>query len=199
MSNQKVNAVNQNKSNDKPLSFGMKLIAGGMAGISEILVMYPMDVIKTRYQLQSSGNVDTNRHKSSILGTLRNIVRNEGFWKLYRGILPPILLESPKRAIKFSCNEQYTPFVNEFFSSTLSGQMWMVPVTTGLLAGWTEAFIVVPFDLVKIRLQDPNSSSRYNGTFDCVTKIAREEGIQAFGKVFDFFEWKCLFSFLGIG
>ena len=26
---------------------------------------------------------------------------------LYRGILPPILVETPKRAIKFSANEQY--------------------------------------------------------------------------------------------
>ena len=30
---------------------------------------------------------------------------------------------------------------------------WL-PVATGVAAGSTEAFVVVPFDLVKIRLQD---------------------------------------------
>lgn len=42
------------------------------------------------------------------------------------------------------------------------------------MAGCTEAFIVVPFDLVKIRLQAPDSV--YKSTFDCIRSIAINEG-----------------------
>ncbi len=31
-------------------------------------------------------------------------------WRMYRGIIPPILVEAPKRAIKFAANDAYKPF-----------------------------------------------------------------------------------------
>lgn len=49
-------------------------------------------------------------------------------------------------------------------------------VLTGATAGATEAFVVVPFELVKIRLQDKAQASKYNGMIDCVQKIIRTEG-----------------------
>lgn len=70
-------------------------------------------------------------------------------------------------------------------------------VLTGATAGVTESFVVVPFELVKIRLQgkairgdygfrlrmtdvdvstDKAQASKYNGMIDCVTKIIRQEG-----------------------
>ena len=36
----------------KPLPFHWNLFAGAVAGVSEILCFYPLDVIKTRFQLQ---------------------------------------------------------------------------------------------------------------------------------------------------
>ena len=49
-------------------------------------------------------------------------------------------------------------------------------ILTGATAGATEAFVVVPFELVKIRLQDRASAGKYNGMVDCVTKIVKAEG-----------------------
>lgn len=49
-------------------------------------------------------------------------------------------------------------------------------ILTGATAGATEAFVVVPFELVKIRLQDRASAGKYSGMVDCVTKIIRQEG-----------------------
>lgn len=49
-------------------------------------------------------------------------------------------------------------------------------VLTGATAGATEAFVVVPFELVKIRLQDKASAGRYNGAADAVAKIIKQEG-----------------------
>ena len=49
-------------------------------------------------------------------------------------------------------------------------------ILTGASAGATEAFVVVPFELVKIRLQDRASAGKYSGMIDCVAKIVKEEG-----------------------
>jgi len=50
-------------------------------------------------------------------------------------------------------------------------------ILTGASAGATESFVVVPFELVKIRLQDKAQASKYTGMVDCVQKIVRNEGI----------------------
>lgn len=50
-------------------------------------------------------------------------------------------------------------------------------ILTGASAGATESFVVVPFELVKIRLQDKAQAHKYNGMIDCVSKIIRNEGI----------------------
>lgn len=52
-------------------------------------------------------------------------------------------------------------------------------ILTGASAGATEAFVVVPFELVKIRLQDRASAGKYTGMVDCVVKTVKAEGILA--------------------
>ncbi|KAG9807299.1 hypothetical protein KCU90_g25589, partial [Aureobasidium melanogenum] len=79
----------------KPLPFVYQFIAGAVAGVSEILVMYPLDVVKTRIQLQSSTATGEEAY-NSMIDCFRKIVRNEGFSRLYRGIEAPILMEAPK-------------------------------------------------------------------------------------------------------
>ncbi len=52
-------------------------------------------------------------------------------------------------------------------------------VLTGATAGATESFVVVPFELVKIRLQDKASAGKYSGMIDVVVKTVKAEGILA--------------------
>ena len=49
-------------------------------------------------------------------------------------------------------------------------------ILTGASAGATEAFVVVPFELVKIRMQDRASAGKYTGIVDCVVKTVKVEG-----------------------
>lgn len=52
-------------------------------------------------------------------------------------------------------------------------------VLTGASAGATEAVVVVPFELVKIRLQDKASAGKYSGPLDVIKKIVANEGLLA--------------------
>jgi solute carrier family 25 2-oxodicarboxylate transporter 21 len=67
---------------------------------------------------------------------------------LYRGILPPIMVEAPKRAIKFGANDQYKALYSHQFGFK-DGVLFSV--LTGMSAGITEATIVSTPDLLKIR------------------------------------------------
>lgn len=82
----------------------MQIAAGGTAGFVEICIMHPLDVVKTRFQFQRGF---TQSNYTSISDCFKKTIKNEGFLAIYKGILPPILAETPKRATKFFTFEQY--------------------------------------------------------------------------------------------
>ncbi|CAF1061332.1 unnamed protein product [Adineta steineri] len=144
--------------------------AGAIAGVTEVLTMYPLDVIKTRSQLSTGKNM-------GIIASFNNIVQHEGVGRLYRGIIPPILMEAPKRATKFAANDMWGQFYRKLFDVEKTNQS--LSILTGASAGAMESFVIVPFELVKIRLQDKKSAHLYLGTMDCVKKIVKQEGALA--------------------
>lgn len=160
-------------SDQKPLGFIYQFAAGAIAGVSEILVMYPLDVVKTRIQLQAGGATSAEAY-TGMVDCFQKIVRTEGFSRLYRGIEAPILMEAPKRATKFAANDSWGKFYRDLFGMAKANQS--LSILTGATAGATEAFVVVPFELVKIRLQDKASAGKYTSSLDAVTKIIKSEG-----------------------
>ena len=83
-------------------------------------------------------------------------------------------MEAPKRATKFATNDSWGAFYRNAFG--VEKQTQGLATLTGATAGATEAFVVVPFELVKIRLQDKASAGKYNGMLDVVQKIVKAEG-----------------------
>ncbi|WFD39120.1 uncharacterized protein MJAP1_002091 [Malassezia japonica] len=129
-------------------------------------------VVKTRLQLQRKAAGPS--HYRGITDTLLQIVRNEGPSRLYRGIAPLLLLEAPKRAIKFGANDFWGKTFRDFFQTKEKTQS--LSLLTGCFAGATESLIVVPFELVKIRLQDKSQAHLYHGPADVVRAIVKQSG-----------------------
>ena len=95
-----------------------------LSGCIEVMIMHPLDLIKTRFQLQNSslaggaqytGVRDCARKMYAQVTSLsqRMILINitssfqEGLFSFWKGLLPPILVETPKRAWKFFTFEQF--------------------------------------------------------------------------------------------
>lgn len=62
-------------------SSGKLFVAGAVGGVAECIAVQPFDMLKTRFQLSTVPN-------PSIVSSLRAIVQEAGFFRLYRGILP---------------------------------------------------------------------------------------------------------------
>ncbi|CAL8284582.1 unnamed protein product [Lota lota] len=147
-----------------------QIIAGGSAGLVEICLMHPLDVVKTRFQIQR-GTSDPNSYKN-LGDCFRTIFRNEGIYGFYKGIMPPILAETPKRAVKFFTFEQYKKLLA------------LTPLSTGLAlsvaglgSGLTEAIVVNPFEVVKVSLQaNRDSFKEQPSSFGQARRIINAEG-----------------------
>jgi len=151
------------------------IVAGGSAGLAEISVMYPTDVMKTRAQLS------TGAATPSMMQSFKTITSEQGFMGLYRGVVSPMFAETPKRAWKFTMNEFFkTQFPSTPYYAALSGA----------LAGGTEAFVNCPFETIKVRMQARENLARYSGTMECLISTLRKEGVPAVYKGLEPLIWR---------
>jgi len=153
----------------KEVSFWTNLaqnaIAGGGAGVTEIIVMYPTDVLKTRAQLSKDG--------AGMIQNARSVFSEQGLRGFYRGIISPITAEAPKRAWKFAANDF---FKNQFMARNDGKLTTQAAIISGALAGISEALVNCPFEVVKVRMQAKENLARFKNTRECMAALLREEG-----------------------
>ncbi|XP_043372897.1 mitochondrial 2-oxodicarboxylate carrier isoform X10 [Dermochelys coriacea] len=114
-----------------------------LLSLVEICLMHPLDVVKTRW------------------------------FGFYKGILPPIMAETPKRAVKFFTFEQYKKLLGH--ASLSPGLTFAV---AGLGSGLTEAVVVNPFEVVKVSLQaNRNAFTEQPSTFVQAWRIITADGL----------------------
>ncbi|KAF5179937.1 Mitochondrial carrier protein coac2 [Thalictrum thalictroides] len=80
--------------------FSVRLLAGGLAGVTSASATYPLDLVRTRLAAQT--NVIYYR---GIAHALRTICRDEGFLSMYKGLGASLLGVGPNIAISFSVYE----------------------------------------------------------------------------------------------
>ncbi|XP_078000825.1 mitochondrial 2-oxodicarboxylate carrier-like [Glandiceps talaboti] len=149
-----------------------QLAAGGLAGMVEVSLMHPLDLVKTRFQVQRGAD-DPHRYKS-LADCFRRIYRSEGLLSFYKGILPPLMAETPKRAVKFFTFEQYKKMF--LFGSPTPTVLTFT--LAGLCAGLTEGLVINPFEVVKVKLQTERQSySEQRSAYATARLIVRERGI----------------------
>lgn len=152
----------------------IQITAGGSAGFVEVSIMHPLDLVKTRLQIQSkfsAASKNDPKYYSGVWDCFTKMVKHEGTFSLWKGIIPPILAETPKRAVKFFTFEQYKKLF--MFGSTAPTSVTFA--LAGLGAGITEAILVNPFEVVKVTLQANRSMSGQVPSTWAVTKMIVEK------------------------
>mmetsp|Transcript_33905 Transcript_33905/g.46432 ORF Transcript_33905/g.46432 Transcript_33905/m.46432 type:complete len:297 (+) Transcript_33905:1-891(+) len=167
-------------------------VSGMTAELGGALVWGPMDVIKQRAQ-SSVDQVSSSHHRNSAQQKetwkiFRSILANEGPTGLYKGFSAALLVYVPFMGIYFSTYEHLKSRATPFFSKTSQNSTPDLPFPVHLCsaasAGGIAAALTSPLDIVKTRLQVESSTTpnRYMSVGDALSRIMKEEGIQAFGK-----------------
>jgi len=145
-------------------------IAGGLAGIVEAICVQPFDMVKTRFHLNQSKN-------PSVVTAFKNIYKEGGILRFYRGVLPEMVGMVPKSSAMYGGNEiakRELTRLNGGHCNTL------VSFGAGWLSGYAETITVTPFQVIKVRLQAKEHLGRYTNTLDCIIKTLKSEGPRAF-------------------
>jgi Mitochondrial carrier protein len=84
-------------------------IASVVGAVASITVAAPLDVIKTRIQNKPFNSTEGG------LTILRNLISNEGFGALFRGLSPKIMVVGPKLIFSFTIAQQMIGYFDKLF------------------------------------------------------------------------------------
>ena len=119
-------------------------LAGSAGGVVEAFCLAPIDVIKTRLQL------DGTKQYRSIIHCGTSIAEKEGVKALWKGVVPFATHLTFKYALRMGSNSFYQNLMRDKEGNLNQYRR----LAAGAMAGITEAVcIVTPFEVVKIRLQ----------------------------------------------
>lgn len=164
----------QKSDNRTPIPPYVKAVAGSFGGVVEAGCLQPIDVIKTRLQLDRAGNY------KGIIHCGTTVARTEGVRALWKGLTPFATHLTLKYALRMGSNATLQSFFKDSKTGELSS---LARIFSGFGAGVLEALVIVtPFEVVKIRLQQQRGLTtellKYKGPINCAATIIREEGLR---------------------
>ena len=169
------------KNPDNILSHG---IAGSIAGIAQSCICSPMELAKTRMQMQGLGGIEGHKKRMGVqvqytgpVDCLRKIYRAEGARGLSKGYIPTVMREGPSFFVYFA---SYKGLCDLLQSAGEGGELG----TSGLLiaggfAGMLTWASTYPIDVIKSRFQ-ADTTGKYKGVIDCFFKSYKELGMGVF-------------------
>ncbi|XP_067673980.1 mitochondrial glutamate carrier 1-like [Haliotis asinina] len=177
------------------LPFSRELLSGGGAGMCQIIVTTPMELLKI--QLQDAGRsakVDLTANgavagkpvtapRLSATKIALDLLRQRGIFGLYQGCGATALRDVTFSAIYFPLFAHLNALGKRREGSIEA--VFYVSFLSGCAAGCVASLSVNPFDVVKTRLQTLHKGKgeqSYSGITDCFRKVMSNEGPKAFFK-----------------
>ncbi|KAL5122630.1 Folate transporter 1, chloroplastic [Glycine soja] len=155
--------------------------AGAAAGFATVAVMHPLDVVRTRFQV-NDGRVSNFPSYKNTAHAVFTIARSEGLRGLYAGFLPGVLGSTISWSLYFFFYDR----AKQRYARNREGKLSPgLHLASAAEAGAIVSFFTNPVWLVKTRLQlqTPLHQTRpYSGVYDAFITIMREEGFSALYK-----------------
>ena len=163
------------KPKDRHSSFSRKflgnLAAGGCAGATSLLGVYPIDFVRTRLATDTKNRYKGMRHCFEVM------VKSDGVLGLYKGFGVTLVSVFVYRAAFFGFYDTAKPLIGY----NLIAKFFVANFVTSC-----SMLIAYPLDTIRRRLMLQAGRSRmdvqYFGGWDCVVKIWTKEGISGFYK-----------------
>ncbi|KAF2204368.1 mitochondrial carrier [Delitschia confertaspora ATCC 74209] len=159
----------------KKLTTVESMLAGALAGSATVLLTNPIWVVNTRMTARKSESEQTlpgskPARSPSTIGTLLSIIQNEGFARLFAGVMPALVLV-------INPILQYTVF--EQLKNMLEKKRRITPKDAfylGALGKLLATSITYPYITVKSRMHVAGKDGPKENVLDSFRRIIREEG-----------------------
>ncbi|XP_020691182.1 probable mitochondrial adenine nucleotide transporter BTL3 [Dendrobium catenatum] len=166
-----------------------RFIAGAAAGITATILCIPMDTIRTKMVAPGGEAL------GGVIGAFRHMVYTEGFFSLYKGLVPSIISMAPSGAVFYGV---YDILKSAYLHSpegmkrialmnqqgdqlNALDQLELGPMRTllyGAISGCCAEAATYPFEVVRRKLQLQVQATRLSALATCV-KIVEQGGIPA--------------------
>eukprot|EP01083_Nonionella_stella_P168829 571141_1 len=159
----------------------VRFVTGSVASMTAEMCTLPIDISKTRLQLQGSADAvsSVSRPYSGMIDCIVQTGRNEGISGLWKGWPPALIRQGVYSGIRMGL---YEPIRDSILSDEQRAGSAHIPFWkmffSGGLAGGIGSGVATPIDLVKVRFQADVAGTRYKNTLDAFVTIFREEGLR---------------------
>ncbi|KAL7628623.1 mitochondrial thiamine pyrophosphate transporter [Parahypoxylon ruwenzoriense] len=165
--------------------------AGATAGLISRFVVAPLDVVKIRMQLRSTGTTTTTTLASSsstalpytsygAYATVRDIVTNEGLTALWKGNVPAELMYVAYAAVQFTTYRSVTMLLHRIQGTHQRLPHAAESFVSGATAGAVATATTYPLDLLRTRFAAQGNERVYASLRGAVRAIRRDEGARGF-------------------
>lgn len=133
-------------------------------------VTHPLDLAKVRMQT-------AHIRGDTMIGTLKRVIRNEGFFAIYRGLSASLLRQATYSTTRFGVYEYLKEQVRKSPDDT---PPFHVLLPLSMIAGCVGGIVGNPADVVNIRMQNDRAlpiekQRHYKNAFDGIRRIVTEE------------------------
>ncbi|KAB5539947.1 hypothetical protein PHYPO_G00095190 [Pangasianodon hypophthalmus] len=158
-----------------------QFLAGAAAGAIQCVICCPMELAKTRMQMQGTGEKKKSTRKvyKNSLDCLARIYQREGVRGVNRGMVTTLIRETPAFGVYFLVYDVLTRSLGcEPDDSYMIPKLMFAGGMSGI-ASWLSTY---PADVIKSRLQADGVGGKfqYSGIMDCTRKSLEQEGWRVF-------------------
>ncbi|WOL12481.1 putative mitochondrial adenine nucleotide transporter BTL3 [Canna indica] len=167
-----------------------RFIAGAAAGITATILCIPMDTIRTKMVAPGGEAL------GGVIGVFRHMIQTEGFFSLYKGLVPSLVSMAPSGAVFYGVYDilksaylhspegrKRTALMKQQEGEEMNAfdQLELGPVRTllyGAIAGACAEAATYPFEVVRRQLQIQVQANKMNA-FATFMKIVEQGGVPA--------------------
>lgn len=161
------------------VNFTNKFLISVAAGFFGALVGNPCDLVLVRFQSDATLPAAERRNYRGLGDAFARIVKDEGFFSLWKGSVPTIMRALALNIVMLTSNDEIKERITKAKGLTKPDQPAVFIASA--ISGFLSSFASLPFDNIKTKVQKqkpgPDGVLPYSSFFDCFKKSVAREGV----------------------